>query len=367
VLSADSRVWQKEARATLRAILVTARVVVLALTMLPGRSLAQNSLAAKAPNGDTILLVGTHGGPSLEKARSEPASLLIVDGRRYLIDCGIGTMRRLLDAGVTSETIGTIFITHNHPDHALGLVDVLANDFFYVHFGVRDSLRTFNVYGPPQTAALVQAAYDYIRIPYGIFAAEHLGASTLVDPFQAHVIDHGGLVYQDDKIRVMAVENTHYQLMSAKDRVRMKSYAYRFETPYGDIVFTGDTGPSRAVEKLAEGAEVLVSEVEDLGSTDVGRARAGTNDRPAGEASALAAHMRMEHLPMKDLGEMASKSRVRAVILHHFVGAGSGERFVAGVKEYFQGPVFAGEDLARYCLGGPGANGPATHTLTPCQ
>jgi ribonuclease BN (tRNA processing enzyme) len=30
---------------------------------------------------------------------------------------------------VPSQTVGTIFITHNHPDHALGFVDVLANDF----------------------------------------------------------------------------------------------------------------------------------------------------------------------------------------------------------------------------------------------
>jgi ribonuclease BN (tRNA processing enzyme) len=59
----------------------------------------------------------------------------------------------------------------------------------------------------------------------------------------------------------------------------------------------------------------------------------------------------MEHLPMKDLGGMASKAQVKAVILYHFVGAGNGERLFDGVKDYFPGPVFAGEDLAGYCLG----------------
>jgi hypothetical protein len=83
----------------------------------------------------------------------------------------------------------------------------------HVDFGVPGTVKEFNVYGPPETPALVSAAYDYIRIPYGIFAAEPLGASTLVNPFKAHVIDDNGLAYQDDKIRVTAAENTHYQLL----------------------------------------------------------------------------------------------------------------------------------------------------------
>jgi hypothetical protein len=87
--------------------------------------------------------------------------------------------------------VGTIFLTHNHPDHALGLVDALANDFLTVDFGVPGTPQEFNIYGPPETPALVNAAYDYIRIPYGVFAAEPLGASTLINPFKAHVADEG--------------------------------------------------------------------------------------------------------------------------------------------------------------------------------
>jgi ribonuclease BN (tRNA processing enzyme) len=322
---------------------------------------AQNVPRAKLfpAKGDVILLLGTHGGPGLTKERSEPASLLVVDGRPYLIDCGIGTMRRLLEAGVASPSIAAIFITHDHPDHALGLADVLGNDFLSVDFGARMGTRTFDVYGPPPIAQVVDAAYNYIRVPYSTFAAENLGASTLVNPFRAHVIDHDGLVYQDDKIRVTAAENTHFQLMAANYNAQMKSYAYRFETPHGAIVFTGDTGPSTAVEKLARGADVLVSEVIELGGP------VGHGGTP--NASALNAHMRMEHLPAKDLGEMASKAQVKAVLMTHFVGAGSGQSFVDGVKKQYSGPVFAGEDLARYCLGTPDASGAAAHTLTPCK
>lgn len=310
-------------------------------------------------NRDVIVTLGTHGGPGLTRERSEPASLLIVDGRPYLIDCGVGTMRRLLEAGVNSATIGTIFITHDHPDHTLGLAGVMQNDFLTDDFGPRSRSRKFSIYGPPPTAALVSAAYNYIRVAYSTFAAESLGASALGDPFEAHEIDHDGLVYQDDKIRVMAAENTHFRLMPAQYRARMKSFAYRFETPHGAIVFTGDTGPSEPVQRLATGADVLVSEVIDLGG--------GVAVPGAPNAGVLAEHMRTEHMPMKDLGEMATKARVKVVLMIHFVGVGSGDHFVAGVKKYYSGPVFAGEDLARYCLGAANGHGAASRTLAPCQ
>lgn len=342
---------------------------VVALGIISARSFAQNGSPAEAGKGVQILLLGTHGGPALTKQRSESATLLIVDGRPYLIDCGIGTMRRMLEAGVRSPTIGTIFITHNHPDHALGLVDVLANDYHYLDFAAPESGQEFNIYGPPQTPALVSAAYNFIRIPYAIFAAEPIGRNALFDPFRVHVIDHDGLVYQDDRIRVTAAENTHYQLLAAKDRAAMKSYSYRFETRYGVIVFTGDTGPSAAVEALAKGADVLISEVEDLKAIENAmRFETAANMNP------LLAHMRMEHLPMKAVGELASEAKVKAVILDHFVGGLDGQRFLAGVKEYYSGPVFAGEDLARYCLaadtasrGNGSAAGTGARRLEPCH
>lgn len=328
---------------------VACRIGVLALLILmSGWAFAQNASPAAGHKGLQILLLGTHGGPALVERRSESATLLVVDERPYLIDCGIGTMRRLLEAGVPSQKIETIFITHNHPDHALGLADVLADDYHYLAVAAPASRQEFNIYGPPETPALVSAAYGFIKIPYGIFAAEPIGRNELVDPFRSHVIDHDGLVYQDDTIRVTAAENTHYQLLPAKYHASMKSFSYRFETPYGAIVFTGDTGPSTAVEALASNADVLISEVEDLDSIVNDLRRSGIGN--SGNLDKLVEHMQMEHLPLKAVGELASKAKVKAVILDHYTGGDDGERFAAGVKQFYSGPVFAGEDLTRYCL-----------------
>jgi len=337
-----------------------------ALGALPARAVAQSHPAPLVQRGDEILLLGTKGGPDLNRDHSEPATLLVVDGRPYLIDCGIGTMRRLLQAGVRSPTIRRIFLTHDHPDHTLGLVAVMANDFNRTDpTGGPKATGTFDVYGPPHASDLVAAAWRFIRIPYGIFAAEHIGSGTLTNPFRVHVIDRDGLVYQDDRIRVTAVENTHYRLMPAKDTARMKSFSYRFQTPYGVIVFTGDTGPSEAVERLASGAEVLVSEVEDLDRIR----RAVTSGHGAGgvespSTRALLEHLRLEHLSMKAVGELASRAHVKAVLLHHYVPPEDTATYVSGVKRFYAGPVFAGLDLARYCLG---PSGDAGRGLRPCR
>jgi ribonuclease BN (tRNA processing enzyme) len=297
-------------------------------------------------------MLGTAAGPPLRADRSEPAALLIVDGRRYLIDCGIGTVRRLVQAGVHSETIGRIFLTHLHPDHTLGLADVLANDFQDKdRLGPGDTVR---VYGPPQTKALVDAAYRYISIPYAVFAAEGAGPNGGVPaatPFMSHEIGEG-VVYQDDRIRVIAAENTHYALMPQHARAVMKSYAYRFETPHGTIVFTGDTGPSDAVIRLAEGADVLVAEVEDkVAVAAFADQMAEQHHWSAARRASFIGHMTDEHLGFEDVGHMATKAHVKSVLLYHWYPEDAAAD-VAAVSKYFSGPVFGSADLQRYCVAG---------------
>jgi ribonuclease BN (tRNA processing enzyme) len=254
---------------------------------------------------------------------------------------------------VRSETIGTIFLTHLHPDHDLGLADVMGNDFF--ELGQSSARRTISIYGPPLTRALVSAAFRYISIPFSVFAAESSSSGIgpiLVNPFVAHEIQHGGLIYQDDKIRVIAAENSHYALMPAGFRKRMKSYSYRIETPYGVIVFTGDTGPSNAVVRLARGADVLVSNVLDLTAMGASVNRAAKRNHWSPQrTNAFMNHLRVELLDLQEVGEIASSAHVGSVVLNHFdPTVKDPAAYVAGVKRFFSGPVFAGADLAAYCL-----------------
>ena len=319
---------------------------------------SQRQTAALRPNDTELLMLGTAGGPPLRKDRSEPATLLIVDGRSYLIDCGIGTIRRLVEVGIPSETIGTIFFTHLHPDHDLGLVDLMANDYF--HLDLASDARKINIYGPPQTSELVESAFHYISIPFEVFAAEKPGFQlgrpnhALTSPFVAHEVDGEGVVYRDDKIQITAAENSHYVLMPEQFRAHFKSYSYRIQTPHGVVVFTGDTGPSDAVVKLAAGSDVLVAEVEE--NLDELRVfidqMAARNHWPPARKEEFAAHMEKEHLTVDSLGELASKAQVRSVLFYHYDPQDKAEQQtrVAEMKKYFHGPVLAPMDLDRFCL-----------------
>lgn len=341
----------------------------------PTHASAQSS-ATQPPGRTEILFLGTSGGPPLHLDRSEPSTLLIVDGRQYLIDCGIGTMRRMLHAGIQSEQINTIFFTHLHSDHDLGLADIMANDFF--RLDLAGSSHAIDIYGPPQTKDLVDAAFRYITVSIRPFAAENPSSYRMVNgdfasPFVAHEIEHDGVVFQDDKIRVIAAENTHYALMPAPDRAKLKSYSYRIETPHGVVVFTGDTGPdSEAVIRLAKGADVLLAEASSRDPADLDRfvkLMATRNHWSADRAKTFRAHFQFEHLDAPSIGQLASKAQVKSVLLYHYDPADEADKaaYVSGVKSSFSGQVFAPADLDRYCLGPSGPKSNPGNVLAPCE
>jgi ribonuclease BN (tRNA processing enzyme) len=156
-------------------------------------------------------------------------------------------------------------------------------------------------------------------------------------------------------LQVSAVENSHFHARSwARPGIADKSFAYRFDTPNGAVVFTGDTGPSDAVAELAKGADVLVSEVyvpPPMPRTPIAR-----NESPALSAlrAQMSLHMATEHLTPEDVGKLAAKAGVKMVILTHLVeGTDTTDMtvFTKGVQQFYTGPVIPGNDLLEYDLG----------------
>jgi len=73
--------------------------------------------ARVVPKGTTLLLLGTQGGPGINLARGEAANAVIVDGQPYVVDCGYGALRGLVQAGIRPAEVATIWLTHLHNDH----------------------------------------------------------------------------------------------------------------------------------------------------------------------------------------------------------------------------------------------------------
>src|SRR5436309_10942381 len=64
---------------------------------------------------ELIVLGSGTAAPSLRRA--PPGYLLRIGADRVVLDTGPGTLRRLLEAGVTHDQVTHLFYTHNHLDH----------------------------------------------------------------------------------------------------------------------------------------------------------------------------------------------------------------------------------------------------------
>ena len=67
-----------------------------------------------------ILFLGTSASAPSAK-RGLAAQIVKHDEYRFLIDCGEGTQRQILQSGTGFKNLTRILLTHGHLDHILGL------------------------------------------------------------------------------------------------------------------------------------------------------------------------------------------------------------------------------------------------------
>ena len=305
------------------------------------------SARAQPSSGTHLIFLGTKSGPVPVLGRAQTAELLTVNETHYLIDAGDGVVRRLTRAGVLIRGIGTVFITHAHSDHTGGLPSLLQTSYDENRKGPTD------IYGPPGTDILMNAIKSYLSVNTEIRMSDGTRVVRPEDMIRAHVLGTGP-VFRDQNVSVDAVENTHFHFAPGSPAYgRYKSYSYRFTTKDRTIVFTGDTGPSDAVTELARGADLLVAEVLDPDEARDLRVKSGdwALMSPA-QREAFMHHMREEHLTPEEVGDMAARAGVKAVVLTHILTGPDPkddyERFAERVKRKFSGPVTVAKDLMRF-------------------
>ncbi len=72
-----------------------------------------------------IVFLGTSASaPSVR--RGLPSQVILHDEYRFLVDCGEGTQRQILQSGVGFKRLNRILITHGHLDHILGLAGLVS-------------------------------------------------------------------------------------------------------------------------------------------------------------------------------------------------------------------------------------------------
>ncbi|RZF60664.1 MBL fold metallo-hydrolase [Sphingomonas populi] len=326
-----------------RAIVATAALIALALSTPPAAATAPAQLT-------TFVTLGTAGGPELRTERSQPANAVVVGKAVYLFDVGDGVQRQLAGAHLPLASIRAIFLSHQHIDHIGGLAPLIVNRWLFDNSGT-----PVPIVGPPGTMSLVNGLAASFRAtelaPVQIGGPARPSISTSVKPQDlAADLVSPTVIYQDENIRVLAIGNAHYHFPANSAEARCaRSYAFRIETVDRVIVYTGDTGPSRAVEALAKNADLLVSEVMDIKGA---MAQLVRNNVPATKREAIAEHFRLNHLTPADVGRLAAAANVKAVVLTHLVPGADGETtttpYTDGIREWYAGPVQVARDVGRY-------------------
>lgn len=301
------------------------------------------SLAAAAPVSATpgrtrVVLLGTAGGPALRIGRSSPASAVVVDGVPYVVDCGYGVGRQLVDAHIPPTAIRAILITHHHSDHNADLGNLL------VLAWATGGKAPVDVYGPIETTAdtpplttsvgkLIGLALEY----HGYDIAVRIPDEGRVDPrplFVPHDVTGPGVVFRDERVTVEAALVDHPPVRPA--------FAYKFRTPDRTIVFSGDTAYNTNLIAFARGADVLIHEV--LLSSALDRLL-----KLVPNASRLREHIVAAHTEAEDVGRVAAAAGVKRLVLSHFVPSYdptlTDEDWAAPVRRHFSGEIVVGHDL----------------------
>jgi len=226
---------------------------------------------APSPIGVTILGSGTCV-PSLR--RSSCAVLMETGGKKLLFDAGAGTLRRMLECGVSIFDISCIFFSHFHPDHTAELVPFL--------FATKYSEQ--RVRNTPLTLIAGEgfcAFYQALKQAYGHWIELDADILSIVE-----MNTQGPDRLELDQFSVLTRPAAH----------NPESVSYRIASPSGySVVYSGDTDYCENLITLAADAQILICECSHADAEKV-----------------------QGHLSPSLAGSIATKACVKKLVLTHF-------------------------------------------------
>ncbi len=272
-------------------------------------------------NRTQIIILGS-GSPNAEADRVSSGVAIAVDDQAYLIDCGHGVVQRVVqahEAGLIAwdtSDLTRLFVTHLHADHTVGLPDLLFTPW------IHGRATPVQAYGP----AGLEAMLRHIQLAYAANIREHRAAHPSSERgYQAEAREvNEGLCYQDENVSVYALPANHGDLAA---------WSYKFVTPAGTVVISGDTKPVPNFAEWARGCDLLIHEVYS--------ARQFPDRSPEWRAY----HARV-HTSTRELAALANAIRPGRLLLYHQLFWGqTAEELVAEIASDYDGAIVSTNDL----------------------
>ncbi|PKN91906.1 MAG: ribonuclease [Chloroflexi bacterium HGW-Chloroflexi-6] len=267
-----------------------------------------------------ILFLGTSA--SAPSARRGLSALIVKHNEfRFLIDCGEGTQRQILQSGIGFKQINRILLTHGHLDHILGLGGLMST------FMRWESIEQLEIFGGRSTLERVKLLVNEVV----------LGGKKAPMPLYYREIGPGVLIDEDD-FTVTAFPVTHrgpdclgYCFEEKARRPFLAEKADALRVPFGpqrrDLVngqpITLEDGrivnPEEVLGPLQRGTKLVV--VGDTGRTDDLLEIAHDADGLVIEGTYLDEDAEMArqfaHMTARGAAELALKAGVKQLILTH--------------------------------------------------
>lgn len=156
-------------------------------------------------------------------------------GEVVLFDFGFGNLRQLVRAGLDPDAVGTVFVTHRHPDHVGDLAALLFR--WRVEGRPRKGkLRLFGPRGFKSFMTRLERAYHPWLKPRG------------------WTMDVADLADRD------AVKGEGWKVLCREVPHTTEALAYRLEAGGASVVYTGDTGWDAGLARFAQDADLFAVE-----------------------------------------------------------------------------------------------------------
>ncbi|MEW6748799.1 MAG: ribonuclease Z [Candidatus Micrarchaeota archaeon] len=212
-----------------------------------------------------ITILGTSASaPTVE--RGMPSIALKYESHLMLWDCGEGTQRQLMRYKVGYGSVDSIFISHPHLDHYLGM------------FGLLETLKLSSA-SPRPVRIFLPRGMDVEGYPFAkvekIKAGELMrGKGFSVSAFAVkHCRGSHGFVFEEEERIKFHEEKAHslglkgrlFKEIQQKGKVKTPGGEVKLEDitwrkPGRKVVYAGDCAPSESTIEAAKGADLLIHE-----------------------------------------------------------------------------------------------------------